>query len=166
MTKSKIVHDSTKLRSRENRKIVLSWFNDVDADDNTLDNVKIETWSQLIVVYALQNALKFFSFDLSNRYDALSYKFSTSTQLYLDSSIDNVLICRIFWENSLVQTQTNVMLDFNREVVTKMLLKHRLIALRKFKKIYEKVKKVKRFSFEKTSFFAAKKRELARRHVL
>ncbi len=75
-------------------KIVLSWFMKMCKDEETFNNKKSDKWSDLMMIHANQTAMFLIFFELVNHFESISYKFSSSTQLVLISSVSQVLICQ------------------------------------------------------------------------
>ena len=87
MIRSEISHESTFDCDETVRKIVLSWFVKMCKDEKTLDNEESDKWSDLMMIHASQTAMFLILFELVNHFESISYKFSSSTQLILISSV-------------------------------------------------------------------------------
>ncbi len=56
-------------------------------DEETLDNKESDKWSDLMMTYVSQTVMSLIFFKLVNHFESISYKFSSSTQLVLISSV-------------------------------------------------------------------------------
>ena len=151
--RSEILHKSTHNNDDIKCKIILSWFVAVSQNDQTLNNEKFDKWRNIARVYATQKVINLTLSDLINRFKLILYRFSASTQLYLNSLISQTLICRIIWNDSVVQAQTNVMLRVNHEWADCAINRHWFEALRTFRKVYNMMKMIERLFYEADSFF-------------
>ncbi len=93
--RSEIFHESTFDCNKTVWKIVLSWFMRMCKDEETFNNEKLDKWSNLMMIHANQTMMFLTFFKLVNCFESISYKFSSSTQLILISSISQVLICQM-----------------------------------------------------------------------
>ena len=125
----------------------------VNQNDQTLNNEKFDKWENIARVHATQKVINLTLSDLINRFELILYRFSASTQLYLNSSISQMLICRIIWNDSVVQTQTNVMLRVNHERADRAINRHWFEALQAFKRVYNMMKTIEKLFYEADSFF-------------
>ncbi len=153
VTRSEILHESTHNNDDIKRRIILSWFVAVSQIDQTLNNEKFDKWENIARAHATQKVINLTLSDLINRFELILYRFSASTQLYLDSLISQALICRIIWDDSVVQAQTNVMLRVNRERADRAINRHRFEALRAFRRVYNIIKTIEKLFYEADSFF-------------
>ena len=153
ITRSKISHDSIKNVVRDIRRIILSWFVCVRENDETLNNIEFDLWSKLTIAHVQQNYIARTSFELHNRFDEISYKFSSETQLYLSSSLNQVLICRTSWDDSIAQMNANLILDENWQTTKSEMSKHRVKTLQRFKIAWVLIKKIEQLFYEKNNFF-------------
>jgi hypothetical protein len=76
------------------RRTMLSWYVDILNDHELIKNMKIETWIKLIATHRDLIVVRTFSFDLLNKYDAISYRFSTAMKVIDLESLSNALIER------------------------------------------------------------------------
>ncbi len=102
VTRSEILHKSTHNNDDIKRRIILSWFVAVSQNDQTLNNEKFDKWENITCAHAIQKVINLTLSDLINRFKLILYRFSASTQLYLNSSISQTLICRIIRDDSVV----------------------------------------------------------------
>ncbi len=86
--RSEISHKLTSDYDETVQKIVLSWFMKMCKDEETLNNEESNKWSNLMMTYTNQTVMFLTLFKLVNHFKSISYKFSSSTQLILTSSIN------------------------------------------------------------------------------
>ncbi len=127
--KSEILHKSTYNNDDIKCRIILSWFVAMSQNDQILNNKKFNKWRNIAYAYATQKVINFTLSDLINKFKLILYKFSASTQLYLNNLISQMLICRIIWNDFVVQVQTNVMLKVNHEQADYTINRHWFEAL-------------------------------------
>ncbi len=151
--KSKILHELTHNNDNIKCRIILSWFVAVNQNDQTLNNKKFDKWKNIARAYAIQKVINLTLFNLINKFELILYKFSASTQLYLDSLISQTLICKIIWDDFVVQVQTNVMLRVNHEWADHAINRHRFEALQAFRRVYNMMKMIEKLFYEADSFF-------------
>ncbi len=92
MIRTEILHESTFDYDETVWKIVLSWFMKVCKDEEILNNEKSDKWNDLMMIHASQTMMFLIFFELVNCFKSILYKFSSSTQLILISSVSQVLI--------------------------------------------------------------------------
>jgi len=74
---------------------MLLWFVGVQEDKETLNNTELNMWSDFMVAYASQTAVKLTTSGLTNRFEPIPYKFPPSTQLPSLSPVSQALVCRV-----------------------------------------------------------------------
>ncbi len=153
VTRSEILHESTHNNNNIKCKIILSWFVAVSQNDQTLNNEKFDKWENIACAHATQKVINLMLSDLINRFELIFYRFSALTQLYLNSSISQTLICKIIWNDFVIQAQTNVMLRMNHERADHAINRHRFEALQVFRRVYNMMKMIEKLFYEADSFF-------------
>jgi hypothetical protein len=92
------------------RRIMLSWYVDILNNHESIENMKIETWIELIATHRDLIVVRIFSFDLLNRYDAISYKFSTAMKVIDLESLSDALVERRRWDTSAILIERDLWL--------------------------------------------------------
>jgi hypothetical protein len=92
------------------RRIMLSWYVDILNDHELIENIKIETWIELMTTHRDLIIVRIFSFDLFNRFDAISYKFSTAMKVINLESLSDALIERRRWDTSTILAERDLWL--------------------------------------------------------
>jgi hypothetical protein len=95
------------------RRIMLLWYVDILNDHESIKNMKIETWIELIATHRDLIVVKTFSFDFLNKYDVISYKFSTAMKVINLRSLSNALIERRRWNTSTILAERDLWLREN-----------------------------------------------------
>jgi hypothetical protein len=95
------------------RRIMLSWYVDILNDHESIENMKIETWIELITTHRDFIIVRTFSFNLFNRYDAISYKFSTAMKVRNLESLSDALVERRWWDTSAILAERDLWLREN-----------------------------------------------------
>ena len=153
ITRFEILHDFTENQFDVFKRTILSWFVDVEEDDVSIDNEEFNQWANLARSHIEQQTSNLMFFELTNFYDKIFHRFSTSTQLSLQSFINNVLICKTTWKNFMILAQTIMLLDRDRQKARVMIQEHQVQALQQFKIAFKMIKIVKQTYFENESFF-------------
>ncbi len=151
--RSEILHESTYNNDDIKHKIILSWFVAMSQNDQILNNEKFDKWRNIACAHAIQKVINLILSDLINKFELIFYRFSTSTQLYLDNLISQTLICKIIWNDSVVQAQTNVMLKVKHERADYAINRHWFEALQAFKRVYNMMKMIEKLFYKADSFF-------------
>lgn len=155
ITMPEIPHGSTATGSdAQMRRTVLPWFVSVREDGETLDNQESDTWSDLALAYSRQTAPARTPSGLHNKYGPIPYRFPASTQLFLSSPISQALVCRTTWDDPVVQACANVLLGEDRRLTVRMIVEHRLEALRAFRVAWGRVRMAERNFYGADSYFA------------
>jgi hypothetical protein len=97
------------------RRIMLSWFLKMSTNDETLKNVKVETWSELFACHRDLISSARSSSDFVNHYEIILYRFSAAVELTELEVLSDALICRSRWSSSFVQTKRNIVLESKNE---------------------------------------------------
>jgi hypothetical protein len=97
------------------RRIMLSWFLKMSIDDETLKNVKIETWLELFAYRKDLISSARSSFDFVNHYTIIFYRFSIVVELTELKILSDALIYRSRWSSSLNQAKKNIVLKSKNE---------------------------------------------------
>jgi hypothetical protein len=92
------------------RRTMLSWYVDILNDHELIENKKIETWIKLIATYRDLIVVRTFSFDFFNKYNAISYKFSTAMKMINLESLSDALVERKRWNTSTILTKRDLWL--------------------------------------------------------
>jgi hypothetical protein len=87
---------------------MLSWYINILNDHELIENMKIETWIKLIATHRDLIIIRTFSFDLFNKYNAISYKFSTAMKVIDLESLSDALIERKRWDTSAILTERDL----------------------------------------------------------
>lgn len=156
MIRFDISHGSTVIKNEKIKKTILLWFVKVRDNEINVDNEKFDQWINLIQFHFNHEVLKLISSNLDNCYGAISYRFSLFTQVNLQSFINNILICKTIWKNSLIFMQTYVLMNNDRSKVNKMIIEHRLTALKSFKKIFKNMIMTERVLYDEKRFFESR----------
>lgn len=154
ITFSKISHDSIAHSNQNIRKTMLSWYVDVDENELIVNNEKSNQWLDLIKSHLTHETFKLTSFDLKNRYDVISYRFSPSTQLNSQSSMTNAIVCKIIWKNLMILTQAAMLFERNRERIQEIILTHRFETLKAFKIAFQDVRLIEKLLYENSAYFS------------
>lgn len=156
MTMSKIFHESTHNIKNIERKTMLSWFVKIRKDDKTLDNEKSDDLLELHVTHKQHIAFALTSSGLINRYDVIFYKFFFSVHLILQSPVNNAIVYKINWNDSIILTQTALLFEVNRSRAKTIIANHRQQTLRAFKTTFKAVQLTKRLHYEMISYYNRK----------
>jgi len=156
ITMPEILHGSTHDKGGKVRRTILPWFVGVMDDGIALDNEESDTWADLARAHATQEALNLTPSGLANRFGTIPYRFPPSSQLYVESPISQALLCRTSWDDPMVQAQANVVLGADRQRARQVIDKHRLSALRAFKRTFPAIRMAENLIFGKDSFFNAR----------
>jgi hypothetical protein len=92
------------------RRTMLSWYVDILNNYESIENMKIETWIELIATHRDLIVVRTFSFDFLNKYDAISYKFSTAMKVIDLESLSNALVERRRWDTSAILVERDLWL--------------------------------------------------------
>jgi hypothetical protein len=84
------------------RRIMLSWFLKMSTDDETLKNVKVETWLELFACHKDLILSARSSSDFVNHYKIIFYRFFVAVELTELEILSNALIYRSRWSSSLI----------------------------------------------------------------
>jgi hypothetical protein len=95
------------------RRTMLSWYVDILNNYELIKNMTIETWIELIATHRDLIVVKTFSFDLLNKYNAISYKFSTAMKVIDLESLSNALIERRWWDILAILAERDLWLKEN-----------------------------------------------------
>jgi hypothetical protein len=84
------------------RRIMLSWFLKMSTDDETLKNVKVETWLKLFAYHRDLISSARSLFDFVNHYEIIFYRFFAVVELTELEILSDALICKSRWSSSLI----------------------------------------------------------------
>jgi hypothetical protein len=142
------------------RRIMLSWYVNILNDHESIKNMKIETWIELIAIHRDLIVVRTFSFDLLNKYDAISYKFSTAMKVIDLESLSDALVKRKRWDTSTILTERDLWLkeDSNYVQFQNRLCRWRRRAFYETLTMFQHVKRAEKNAFESKSFFRLKRK--------
>jgi hypothetical protein len=89
-----LFHESVEL-TQFIRRMLLSWFVNVKKNDETLKNIEIDIWFELIIAYRNLIAIKRSSFEFFNHHEAISYRFSSIVEIIDLDALSNAILCRL-----------------------------------------------------------------------
>jgi hypothetical protein len=95
------------------KRTMLSWYVDILNDHELIKNIKIETWIKLIATHRDLIVVRTFSFDFLNKYDVISYKFSTAMKVINLELLSNALIKWKRWDTSAILVERDLWLRKN-----------------------------------------------------
>jgi hypothetical protein len=137
------------------RRTMLSWYVDILNDHELIKNMKIETWIELIATHRDLIVVRTFSFDFFNKYDAISYKFSTAMKMIDLESLSDALVERRRWDTSVILIERDLWLreNSNDAQFQNRLCRWRRRALHKILTMFQHVKRVEKNAFKSKSFY-------------
>jgi hypothetical protein len=139
------------------RRIMLSWFLKVSTDDETLKNVKAQTWSELFACHRDLISSARSSSDFVNHYEIILYRFSAAVELTELRVLSDALIYRSRWSSFLVQTKRDIVLESKNEA-RRYVIAWRQKAIETVIRAFQSVKASERKTFEKKSYFYLRQR--------
>jgi hypothetical protein len=134
------------------KRIMLSWFLKISTDDETLKNVKVEIWSELIACHRNLISSARSSSDFINHYEIILYQFSVVVEFTKLEILSDALIYKSRWSSSFIQTKRNIVLESKNET------RHYVIAWRQktievIIRILQSVKASERKTFDEKFYF-------------
>jgi hypothetical protein len=76
------------------RRMLLSWFVNVKKNDETLKNIEIDIWFELTIVHRDLIAIRCSFFEFFNYHEAISYHFSSTTEITDLDTLSNAILYR------------------------------------------------------------------------
>lgn len=162
ITKPEIVHGSTASQGPQIRRTILPWFVGVRADGETLDNRESDTWSTIAKCHIKQEAPKLTPSGLPNRFGPIPFRFPASVSLNIDNPVSQALVCKMAWDDPVVQAYANLLLGADRLAAQKEIIAVRVQALRAFRLAFDQMVATEKVSFGPNSYFASRHRDQLR----
>jgi hypothetical protein len=129
----------------------------MSTDDETLKNVKVETWSELFACHRDLISFARSSFDFVNHYEIILYRFSAVVELTELRILSDALICRSRWSSSFVQTKRDIILESKNET-RRYVIAWRQKTIEIVIRAFQLVKALERQTFEKKFYFYLRQR--------
>jgi hypothetical protein len=139
------------------RRIMLSWFLKMSTDNETLKNVKVETWSELFACHKDLILSARSSSDFVNHYEIIFYRFSAAVELTELEILSDALICRSRWSSSLVQAKRDIILESKNET-RRYVIAWRQKTIEVIIRAFQSVKALKRKTFNEKFYFYLRQR--------
>jgi hypothetical protein len=136
---------------------MLSWFLKMSTDDETLKNVKVETWLDFFACHRNLTSSARLSSDFINHYEIIFYRFSAVVELIELRILSDALIYRSRWNSSFVQTKRDIILESKNET-RRYVIAWRQKAIEVVIRIFQSIKALKRKTFEKKFYFYLRQR--------
>jgi hypothetical protein len=124
----------------------------VSTDNETLKNVKVETWLELFACHRDLISSARSSSDFINHYEIILYRFFAAVELTELEILSDALICRSRWSSSLVQTKKNIILESKNET-RRYVIAWRQKTVEAVIKVFQSVKASERQTFDKKFYF-------------
>jgi hypothetical protein len=134
------------------RRMLLSWFVNVKKNDETLKNIKIDIWFELIIVHRDLIAIKRLSSEFFNHHEAISYRFSWTIKIIDFDALLNAIFCRLKWFNFLMHVNKDIFLSLETKTM-KIVRKWRHKIIKTVIHVYQTIKNAKMRYFEEKSFY-------------
>jgi hypothetical protein len=147
-------HESVEL-TQFIRRMLLSWFVNVKKDDETLKNIEIDIWFELIIAHRDLIAIKRSSSEFFNHHEAISYRFSSTVEITDLDALSNAIFCRLRWFNLLMHADRDIFLSFESKAM-KIVRKWKRKVIRTAIHVYQTIKNAKMRAFEEKSFYHLK----------
>lgn len=151
--KFEIFHNLTTHSNNNIKQTMFFWFIEISKNNKIFDNEKFDFWANISKTHAIHQTLNLTSFDFTNKFDIIFFRFFFSTHLKFLNSICNALLKKTIWNNFMMFAQIILLMSENRKKTSQIIIEQRQKILKKFKKSWKMIKMTKKLHYEKNNFF-------------